>query len=171
MTTGDDKDGGDPPLISKRTMEIAVALLLLAGAAVVIADSVRLGIGWHPVDGPTAGYFPFYIGVILALASAVNLFRALRAGRSGGTFVTKPAFRRVLAVLLPLIVYVIAVTFFGIYVPSAIYIALFMWYFGKYRLIVGLPVGLGVAIVFFLLFEIWFLTPLPKGPIEALFGF
>jgi hypothetical protein len=172
MSTESEGKPDGAPLVTRRTMEIVVALLLLAAAAVVIADSIRLGIGWRPNEGPTAGYFPFYIGLILAVSSAVNLLRAVAEHKGGGgAFVTRPAFRRVLAVLLPLAVYVAAVTFIGIYVSSAIYIALFMWYFGKYRLVVGAPVGVAIAGTFFLMFEIWFLVPLPKGPLENYLGF
>jgi hypothetical protein len=32
-------------------------------------------------------------------------------------------------------------------------------------------VALGVPLAFFLVFERWFLVSLPKGPLEAFFGF
>ena len=64
---------GDAKLVSIRTMDIAVAIALLVAAGIVIIDSVRLGVGWREAEGPTSGYFPFYIGVLLALASLVNL--------------------------------------------------------------------------------------------------
>ena len=32
-------------------------------------------------------------------------------------------------------------------------------------------VSVGVVFAFFLMFEIWFKVPLPKGPVEAAFGF
>ncbi len=170
MSAEGDRDG--PSLVSTRTMDIVVALLFLAASAIVITDSLRLGRGWREIEGPAAGYFPFYVGLIMAAASAVNLLRAVfdRAARDGA-FVSRPAFRQVLAVLLPLAVYVGAVGFIGIYVASAIYMALFMWYFGKYAPWRGALVGIGVAVFFFLMFEIWFLTPLPKGPLEELFGY
>jgi len=163
-----DREGPEgQPLVSTRTMDIAVALLLLAAAAVVIADSIRLGIGWRELEGPTAGYFPFYIGVILAVSSAVNLVRAVRGTKDGSrAFTTKPALIQVLAVLIPLTIYVAAVAFIGIYIASAIYMALFMWYFGKYPIWRGAIIGVAVSVVFFLMFEIWFLVPLPKGPID-----
>ena len=41
-----------------------------------MTDSLRLGVGWRESEGPTAGYFPFYIGLFLAVASVVNLVRA-----------------------------------------------------------------------------------------------
>jgi hypothetical protein len=87
------------------------------------------------------------------------------------TFTTAPAIRQVLAVLLPLLVYVAAVAYIGIYVASAIYMTLFMWYFGKYPVWRGAVIGVAVSIVFFLMFEIWFLVPLPKGPLETWLGY
>jgi hypothetical protein len=179
---------GGPRLLSRRTMDIVVALLLLAAAAVVIADSMRLGIGWRETEGPTAGYFPFFIGVILAVSSAVNLLRALLIEKGGAaqSFVTVPAFLRVLAVLIPLAIYVGAVAFAGIYVASTVFIALFMTFFAKYPprharsrriatialfFLRGLAIGVAIAIAFFLMFEVWFLVPLPKGPLEAWLGF
>lgn len=171
--TSHDGDGPEGPrLISIRTMDIAVALLFLAAAAVVITDSLRLGMGWRESEGPQAGYFPFYIGLIMAVSSAINLVRALLDTKSGDkTFTTKPALRQVLAVLIPLVVYVIAVAFIGIYVASAIYVALFMWYFGKYPIWRGAIIGVAMSVVFFLMFEIWFLVPLPKGPLETWLGY
>jgi hypothetical protein len=165
MSDGEGPEG--PRLISTRTMDIAVALLLLGVAAVVISDSLRLGMGWQESEGPRAGYFPFYIGLILGVSSAVNLVRAVLDTKSGlKTFTTGPAIRQVFAVLIPLAIYVVAVAFIGIYVASAIYMALFMWYFGKYPLWRGAIIGCAVSIVFFLMFEIWFLVPLPKGPLD-----
>jgi putative tricarboxylic transport membrane protein len=164
-----DREGGPegPRLISTRTMDIVVALLLMGAAAVVITDSVRLGIGWQENEGPRAGYFPFYIGVILASASLINLIRAVFDSKGGQkTFTTRPAIINVLAVLIPLAIYVGAVALIGFYIPSILYMALFMWHFGKYPIWRGLVVGFAISAVFFLMFEIWFLVPLPKGPLD-----
>jgi hypothetical protein len=167
-----DKQGNDGPrLVSTRTMDIVVALLFLVASAIVITDSLRLGMRWQEVEGPAAGYFPFYIALFMAIASVINLLRALLDGGTVKTFVTTPAFRQVLAVLLPLLVYVVVLTFIGIYVASAIYIALFMWYFGRYPIPKGLAIGVAVAVALFFMFEVWFLVPLPKGPLEDFLGY
>jgi hypothetical protein len=162
----------DPKLISTRAMDIAVAMLFLAAAGIVIYDSVRLGFGWQENVGPGAGYFPFYIALILAAASLVNLFRAV-ADRNGAAkvFVTRASLARVFAVLLPLAVFVVAIGYIGIYVSSAAFITLFMMYFGRYGPHKALPVGAAVSVALFFLFEKWFLVPLPKGPLEAYLGY
>ena len=161
----DGEGPGGPRLVSTRTMDIVVALLLMGVAAVVISDSLRVGMGWQENEGPRAGYFPFYIGVILPVSSAVNLLRTV-FDRKGATqtFTTRPALLQVLAVLIPLAIYVVAVAIIGIYIASTVYMALFMWHFGKYPIWRGALIGFAISAAFFLMFEIWFLVPLPKGP-------
>jgi hypothetical protein len=172
MSSHDETTDNSPPLLSIRSAEIIVALILLAVAGVVITDSLRLGVAWKPIDGPGAGYFPFYIGLLLAISSAVTLIRAvLDKPADGKIFVTKQAFRQVLAVLIPLVAYIVVLSFIGIYVASAIYVALFMWHFGKYPITRGALIGVAISLALFVMFEIWFLVPLPKGPLEEMLGY
>lgn len=157
------------PLLSNRVAEMIVAILLLGGSAVVIFDSVRLGYGWRD-DGPAPGFFPFYVAVLLGIASLMNLFAALRSGPGGETFVSSRPFLRVLAVLVPSIVYVGLIGVLGIYVASALFILAFMVTIGRESIIKAVFVGIFVPGLLFLMFEKWFLVPLPKGPLEAWFG-
>ena len=73
--------------------------------------------------------------------------------------------------LWPTVVYVALIVLIGLYVASAIYIGTFMLWQGKYKWPATLAVSLGVPIAMFLMFEIWFLVPLPKGPLEHLLGY
>jgi hypothetical protein len=163
----------DPSLVSNRTMDIAFALLLLGVSAVFITDSTRLGFRWIDNEGPASGYFPFYIAVMLAIASIANLTGAVLRGTAGGdeTFVGKAALGRVLAVLIPSIVYVAMVQYVGIYVASAVFIFFFMMLMGRETLVRALGVSIAVPFVLFLMFEVWFLVPLPKSPIELWLGY
>jgi hypothetical protein len=165
-------DGG----IRTRTMEIVVALALLAVSALVVFDSYRLGAKWGD-DGPQSGYFPFYIGLLLGIASVATLVRvALTQRRRGGSpaatttglFVEWGQLKLVLSVLVPALVYVLAVQIFGMYVASAIYIMLFMRWLGHYSWMKSAAIGFGVSAAIFVLFEIWFKVPLYKGAFDAL---
>lgn len=168
-----DNSPGDPRLVTNRTMDIVVALLLLAGSAIVISDSVRLGFQWRDNEGPASGYFPFYIALVMAFASTINLLSAVlgRTSDGGLTFVSRRAFGRVLAVLLPAIAYVALVQYLGIYIASALFLFVFMMLVGREPFLRTLGVSLGVPLVLFFMFEIWFLVPLPKGPVEAWLGY
>jgi putative tricarboxylic transport membrane protein len=161
---------------SVRTWEMVVAFLFLVFGAVVMWDSWRIGARWGD-DGPQAGYFPFYIGLFIVISAVMILVNALRMNREAGgeAFVTRGQLRMVLTVLIPTIVYVVLIDNpwypLGIYVPSALFIAAFMRFLGKYGWARIALVSLGVVLVFFMMFEIWFQVPLPKGPLEAAFGY
>ena len=154
--------------VKNSSMEAGVALVTLAIGALVVFDSLRIGAGWGD-EGPKAGYFPFYIGLIICIGSLVNLVRGLR-DTSGESFVSKGQARDVLKVLIPMFLYVGLVQFLGLYVASTIYIAFFMRWIGKYGWAKIAAVALGVSVSFFLVFELWFKVPLIKGPLEALLG-
>jgi len=151
-----------------KSAEIAVAALFFALGALVIYDSLRLGVGWAD-DGPKAGYFPFYVGLIICVSAGVNAVRALLvpAARSG-TFVEVGQLKMVLTVLIPTALYVALVTWIGIYVSSTLFIAFFMRWLGKDVWWKVAAVSAGAAVVFYLTFELWFQVPLPKGPLESL---
>ncbi|MFN3744558.1 MAG: tripartite tricarboxylate transporter TctB family protein [Hyphomicrobiaceae bacterium] len=159
-------------IASYRTLEIVVALILLLIAGVVIYDCLRIGIGWRPAQGPASGSFPFYMAVFLGVASIVNLLRALRSGTLGQVpFLTRSGLGRVLAVLLPFAVYVTLIEFIGVYAAASILIFGFMMVIGKEGVLKSLAVCLAVPFVGYLMFERWFLVPLPKSPFESLLGF
>ena len=149
-------------------VESVVALLVVLLGIVVITGSWALGSGWTS-DGPGAGYFPFYIGCILCIAGAGILVQGLMGkGRNEEIFVDSEQLKRVLSVLLPALVYVVAVQFIGLYVASALYIALFMIILGKYSRVKSVIVAVCVVVLFFMMFEVWFKVPLFKGMFDPL---
>lgn len=152
-------------------VEIATAVALMAAGGIAIHDGLRVGAGWSG-DGPQSGYFPYWIGVILMLASVANLASALkpRAGQAA-LFATWPQLRLVASVLIPTAIYVAIIPFAGIYVTSAALIAFFMIRFGAFRGLTALPSGALAAGIAFAVFEIWFLVALPEGPLETWLGY
>lgn len=155
----------------RKSAELAVAALFFLAGAIVIFDSVRLGVGWREVEGPRPGYFPFYIGVIMCAAALVNFVRALALRPAQNkTFVEVGQLKMVLAVLVPTAVYAILVTWVGIYAASVVFVAFFMRWLGKYAWWKVAAVSVGTAVALYLVFEMWFQVPLPKGPLESLLG-
>ena len=175
----DDEPSGTEAGISTRTMEIVVALMMLAVGALVVVDSYRLGSKWGS-DGPQSGYFPFYIGLLLCIASVATLAQVViaaqrrrqAAGRAVAErmsqFVAWSELKLVLSVLIPAFVYVLGVQLIGIYVASAVYIALFMRWLGKYSWVKSVVIGVVVSATIFAMFEIWFKVPLYKGAWDPL---
>jgi len=151
-------------VISVRSMDIITALLFMMVGLIVMVGSIKLGASWGS-DGPEAGYFPFYISLIILLSSAVTLYQAAIVNKKKKieSFVDKESFNQVMAVLLPAVVFVLGVQLIGIYVSSVFYIAIFMVWLGKYPLWKAIAVSVGVSVALYLMFEFWFQVPLPHG--------
>jgi putative tricarboxylic transport membrane protein len=153
-----------------RAVEIGTALAFGVAGAAAIWDSLRIGTGWG-VDGPQSGTFPFWIGLCLVAASAGTMVQMLRAREDLGVFASWGQLRLVASVLVPNILYVAAIPFAGIYVASAAMVAWFMRRLGGFGWARSVAAGLATALATFVIFEIWFLVALPKGPLETALGY
>ena len=162
---------GSPSVTDTRTAEALVSVLLLGLALLLGYDNWRTGIGWDST-GPQAGYFPFYLSVILGGASLYGLATGLLARREiPETFVTRAQLRRVMAVFVPTLLFCLATQFLGLYVASFLLIAGFMRWVGRIALWKSLLTALVFTAAMFVTFDIAFDVIMPKGPLEAAFGY
>jgi len=155
---------------SQRSVEIGVTLLMALFALIVIAGSMQAGLGWG-AEGPKAGFVPFYVGLVILGSSIINFGGVISLRPDDRLFAEWGQLSQVMAMLVPTAIYVALVPWIGIYVASALLIAIFMRWLGKYGWGMVAAVVVGVPFATFLIFERWFLLPLPKGPIEAYLGF
>jgi putative tricarboxylic transport membrane protein len=158
-----------------RVADLITSVVLMVLGGVVLGDALRLGAGWRS-DGPQSGFVPFWLALLLLLVALAIFIQALLR-RVSQPFVTREQLRPVLQVLLPLAAFVVLIdppgppSGLGLYVAGAIYLACYMRWVGHHdwRAVVALAVI--VPIVTFLVFERWFLVPMPKGPLEAWLGY
>ncbi len=155
--------GGGP---GQRTVEIGVSLFTALFGAIILVGSLQVGIGWG-AEGPRSGFFPFYIGLLIIASSAVNLLQ-IRLTDRRPRFAKWGQLHQVLHVLVPTAIYVVAIPYVGIYLVSAALIAVFMLWLGKNHWSLTAAISIGTPIAVYLMFEKWFLVPLPKGPLEEL---
>jgi Tripartite tricarboxylate transporter TctB family len=149
-------------------VELFVAACLFVLGVVVAYNSWKLGAGWRD-DGPGPGYFPFYIGVLICIATGLVIRAMLSARRrSRKVFVTHAKLKLVLTVLLPMMGFVVAVQVIGIYLGAVLFVAAFMVVIGKYPWPKSVLIALAFAAVAFLMFEVWFKVPLYKGMLDPL---
>src|SRR5690242_5265098 len=164
-------EADSPAVTSERTVEVVVSLLLLALALTLGYDNWRTGIGWDST-GPQPGYFPFYLCVILAGASLYGLIAAVYQRKGAGeVFVTRAQARRVLAVFVPTFLFCLITQFLGLYVASFLLIAGFMRVVGRIALWKSLLTAFVFTAAMFVTFDIAFDVIMPKGPLEAAFGY
>src|SRR5262245_43635909 len=136
-----------------RTADLVTAAVLMLVAGVVMFDAVRLGIGWG-TSGPGSGFFPFWLALIM-LGTCVAI--AVQSARSAGgrVFVTRAAAGPVLAVLAPAVAMVIATQAVGLYVASALYLALYMRAVGRHAWSTSIGLAVLIPLVTFVIFERW----------------
>ena len=166
----DPADADAHPVVGTRRVDIAVYLMLLAFAALFGFDNWRTGMSWE-ADGPQAGYFPFYLSVVLGIASLYGLvYKLLMETGSGVTFVTGEQLRRVMQVFVPTLLFCVFMQWLGLYVASFILIAGFMGIVGRIAWWKSLTTAFLFSLIMFLTFDIAFDVIMPKGPLEAAFG-
>ena len=152
-----------------RTADLITASVLILLGGLVLFDASRLGIGWSS-DGPQSGFFPFWLSLIMVVScSMIMLQETSKASR--GPFVTRARFAPVLKVLWPAVAAVVIMQFVGLYVASALYMGFYMRWVGHHSWRAVLALSIGIPLVTFLVFEEWFLVPMPKGPLEAWLGY
>jgi hypothetical protein len=70
---------------TQRSVEIGVAVCTAAFALIVLGGSIQVGVGWG-AEGPKAGFFPFYVALLILASSIINLGGALSGPRSNRLF-------------------------------------------------------------------------------------
>jgi hypothetical protein len=160
-----------PAVAQRRTVETAVLALTLAFSLLMAWDNWRTGISWEST-GPQAGYFPFYVSVIMAGACIFGLAREwVNRRKVDVAFVTRNQFKRVLQVFIPTLAFVPVTQWLGLYVAAFALIAGFMVFVGRIRAWIAVLTAYIFSMIMFLVFEIAFDVIMPKGPLERLFGF
>ena len=152
-----------------RVADLVTASVLMLLGGVVVYDAARLGIGWAS-DGPKSGFFPFWLGVLLLVMCAGILIQTVKRP-SPRPFTTRQQLGPVLKVLWPAAAMVVLMQWIGLYVASAFYIGFYMRWIGRHSWLAVVVLAVGVPLATFVVFEKWFLVPMPKGPLEAWLGY
>ena len=158
-----------------RTLNLVTGALLMLLSCIVIYDALRIGVGWGS-EGPQSGFFPFWLANLLATVSIVLFVQALRS-RSQEPFVTRERFVPVLKVLGPLAGFIVLTdppgpwSGLGLYVAAGLYLGFYMRWVGRHDWRTVVALATAVPVLTFVIFETWFLVPMPKGPVETWLGY
>ncbi len=162
-----------------RAADLVTAGFLIAVAGIVLYDALRLGVGWS-TDGPKSGFFPFWLALVLLLCAGAVFTRAWRR-HADGVFVTRAQLIPVGKVLIPVVVFILLTSgiklgdrtvlpALGLYVAAALYLAVYMRWVGRHRWVTVVVLAIAIPVVTFVIFEKWFIVPMPKGPLEDWLG-
>jgi putative tricarboxylic transport membrane protein len=151
----------------RRPAEVVAGSLLLALGIVVALLARRLPY-WHDY-APGPGFFPLWIGALLAAVSAVELLRSMRrspeeAATDGPS--DEPGFTRTSAIVAGLsVVATLLVAPLGFILAMAVFIAGASWTLAPANPVRNLASTLIIPLSVWLIFVLWLGVPLPRGPL------
>ena len=148
-----------------RKAEIVVSALFMLVGIIVIADSVRLGFMWGRT-GPASGFFPFYLGVGVVIASVIVLFNAFALYRkkgAGGPLMPPGALKPILWVVIPSTAMVAVTELVGLHIAAALFLGFYMRAVGKIQWGTTLLISVIAPLSLYITFDKLFLIPLPQG--------
>ena len=157
-------------VLSRFAMEIATGCVTALAGAIISYGAMEFGTGWDDA-GPQPGYFPFYIGLLIVLASLGVVAQAFtQHRRTGQIFLTGEQAGRIVSFAGPMVAFVALCVLLGLYVAMTVYLFAVMTIQGRFKILLAALVSIGTAIAFYVVMEVWFQVPLLKGPVEAMLG-
>lgn len=129
-----------PGLTNKWVDVITLALLLLLGSFVSY-QAYHLGPGYSAA-GPQPGFWPFWLAVLYMLGGIVALVLTLLNPDEKPFFEATQEVIDLVSVGTPIFVSVLLIYWLGIFGTSAVYLAFFMWWYGKFAWYTSIVSGL-----------------------------
>jgi hypothetical protein len=164
-----------------RPSQVATAAAIVLIAAVAMFDSRA---AFSPSAGTSVGdvgarWYPFWAATLMGIASVIVGYRALTTpqGTEGAFQGTRSLFA-VLKLAVPMLAYTLLIggigvrttdfTYrivpqFGFYLATALYMGLFAWWLGRYKIWWVAAITVAFPIVIFAVFELGFRVSLPKS--------
>jgi len=129
-------------------------------------------IGWEKGLGPQAGWFPFWLAVIMLICSLIvlipKLIRAAKEGLESAPLMSVEGFKAIMRALIPMVVYVVTLPWLGFYLGSMLYLIYYIRAVGKHSWTLSLLTGTIFSVSVFLIFERALKLTLAKGFIEPI---
>jgi hypothetical protein len=148
-----------------RRGQILMALGLIAFAASISVQAYQVGSRW--VDGQAGpGFFPFWLGVLLALCGAIVLVQEMRPANGKPFFHDRTGLTSVLKVLSTAAGMLVLTYLIGFRTASIIYLFVYLRFIGKHRWPAVIAMSLLIPISGYYLFERVLQVGLPRGIFE-----
>jgi len=146
----------------RRADQIAGAGLLLLGVAFA-AWGLRSYTYWGPT-GPGSGFFPFWLGLIMAVLAAWLLLGAIRGGAPDGRWLPQGrGLHRLLTVLGVTAALITVLKVVGMALGTVLFLVVILRFVEGLRWTSTLAIAVGTAAVNYLIFTYWLRVPFPVG--------
>jgi putative tricarboxylic transport membrane protein len=148
-----------------KTADIITALVLLLFGLIVAVDSIDKGIGWA-AEGPRAGFFPFVMAVLILGGCFLVIRQAIKGTSSvkgAKRFVEAGGMKPILIVIVPAVLMILLTEVIGLYLASILYLTFYIKWAGGHSWRTSLLIGIPVPLVSYIIFDKFFLIPMPMG--------
>lgn len=158
-------------MVSRFGAELATAAATALVGLITLVGAIEFGIGWT-MTGPEPGAFPFYIAIMIVLASIATAVKTVmqRVSLADRSFLDRIRLQRIAVFFGLMAGFVLLAILLGLYVATVLYMTAAIWWQGGYRPWVGTACGITAALFFYVVLEKAFQVPLMKGPLEAALG-
>ena len=147
---------------------LCIAILIEIG----VNPGTKQPIGWEAGVGPQAGWFPYYLSLIMLICSLIvlipKLIQAAREGLADKPFVSIDALKTILWAFVPMLIYVVTIPWLGFYLGSTLYLIYYIRFVGKHSWKLSLSTGILFSTALFFAFEKALKLTLEKGFIEPI---
>lgn len=151
-----------------KKVDLITSIILLILSGYIIFESSQMTL--KDQYGPGYGFFPFWLGIILAVLSIVLLFSSLRRPDEldePSKFPTGQGAVAVFLVILGLAGYALVLERLGYILTTFIFVAFLMGVVQRDKLKTTALTAVGVTLMLYLIFDVGLGVRLPQGP----FGF
>ena len=146
-----------------RTADRIGAVILLALAVAYAATAARRYTYWS-ATGPGSGFFPFWLGVALAVLATLLLVRAVRQTDPGPAWLPRGhGARRLGAVVVATAIFIALLPWLGMTLATVLFLAVLLRALEGHTWRTTLGVAVGVAIANWAVFAVWLKVPFPVG--------
>src|SRR6184192_3789919 len=145
-----------------RRAQILMAVGIIAFALSVSVQAYQVGSRW--VEGQAGpGFFPFWLGVLLALCGALILVREARAANGKPFFHDRTGLMSVVKVTATATGMLVLTYLIGFRTASIIYLFVYLRFIGKHRWPATIAMSLLIPIAGYVVFERVLQILLPRG--------
>ena len=141
------------------------SIFLLLFSAFICFFSYKLSIG--SIHNPGGGFFPFYLGIILALLSINNFVKAIAQRKRPVKIIKASAaginWQNIILTIVVLFSYPLLLDILGFPISTFLFTVLFLRFIEPQRWSVVLGTGSAVTIVFYVVFQYWLKIQFPAG--------
>lgn len=156
-----------------RTAELIAAVSLMGLSLIFMVMATALPIGWDEYSGPGGGAFPFWLGFIMLITSALILAREWRAFAANRyrdrPYFSKATWQKVVIVIGALFITIGLMPLAGTYVAVPLFLLFYLRMLGHHGWKVTAPIVILTPFILFFFFEVTLKILLPKGYTEPLF--